>query len=77
MVPSAQNEAEWVIRTDGILAEAYAGKGEFDKAATHAKRALQACRTLQPPPGRDEKEFRQDMMNRARDYEALLAKLRK
>ena len=41
---SDQGQVEWGIRTDSILAQGYAGKGEVDKAVTHAERALQSCR---------------------------------
>ena len=51
-------------------------KGEFDKAVTHAERALQSCRKALPPPSADEppsagqKQFRQDMENRAKFLES-------
>jgi thiol-disulfide isomerase/thioredoxin len=80
---SAQSEVEWGIHTDSILAQVYAGKGEFDRAVTHAERALQSCRKALPPPSANEppsagqKQFRQDMENRAKMLEAYLADFKK
>jgi thiol-disulfide isomerase/thioredoxin len=74
---SDRGQVEWGIRTDSILAEGYAGKGEFDKAVTHAERALQSCRKALPPPSADEQQFRRDMDNQARALEIVLAEYRK
>lgn len=74
---SDQGQVEWEIRTDSILAQVYAGKGEFDRAATHAERALQSCRKALPPPSADEKQFRRDMENRAKILEAELAEIKR
>jgi thiol-disulfide isomerase/thioredoxin len=80
---SDQDLVEWGIRTDSILAQVYAGKGEFDQAVTHAERALQSCRKALPPPSADEapsagrKQFRQDMENRAKMLEVYLADFKK
>jgi hypothetical protein len=75
---SAQGQVEWGIHTDRILAQIYAGKGEFDRAATYAEGALQSCRkALLPPlplsPSAGEKQFRRDMEIRAKDLEVMLA----
>jgi thiol-disulfide isomerase/thioredoxin len=72
-----QDQMEWGFHTDSILAQVYAGKGEFDKAVTHAERALQSCRKALPPPNADEKQFRRDMDNRARALEVVLAEYKK
>ena len=79
---SAQSQVEWGIHTDSILAQVYAGKGEFDKAVTHAERALQSCRkALLPPlpltPSAGEKQLRRDMENRAKGLEVVLAEYKK
>jgi thiol-disulfide isomerase/thioredoxin len=79
---SDQGLVEWEIRTDGIFAQIYAGKGEFDRAATHAERALQTCRkVLLPlpllPPSAGEKQFRRDMENQAKGLEITLAEYKK
>lgn len=78
---SDQGQVEWGIRTDSILAQIYAGKGEFDRAATHAERAFQSCRKALPPPSAEatsgEKQFRRDMENRAKMLEAELAEIKR
>ncbi len=77
-----QGQVEWGIHTDSILAQIYAGKGEFDRAATHAERALQSCRKALLPPlplpaSSGEKQYRRDMENRAKGLEVVLAEYKK
>ena len=72
-----RDQVELSIRVESTLAWAQAGKGEFDKAVTHAERALEACRKAAAAPKVNEKEFRKDMENRARMLEAELAEFKK
>jgi hypothetical protein len=74
---SDQDQVEWGIRTDSILAQVYAGKGEFDKAVTHGERALQSCRKALPPPSANEQQFRRNMDNQAKALEVVLAEYKK
>jgi thiol-disulfide isomerase/thioredoxin len=74
---SNQIEVEWEIRIDEILAQVYAGKDDFNKAVTHAARALQSCRKALPPPSADEQQFRRNMDNRAKALEVELADYKK
>src|SRR5262249_55465881 len=76
-VSAARSQVDQQIRSESTLAEAYAGKGQLDKAVTHGERALRLCRKAIPPPGVDEKQFRQDMKNLARQLEADLARFKK
>src|SRR5262245_8248905 len=74
---SARAQVERRIHFDTTLAHAYAGKGALGKAVAHAESALQACRTVVPPPGTDETQFRQDMESRAKMLEVYLADFKK
>jgi thiol-disulfide isomerase/thioredoxin len=74
---SKRAQAEQRIHFDTTLAHAYAGKGAFDKAVAHAERALASCRKALPPPRAEEKTFRRDMENRAKELEIDLAGFKK
>jgi thiol-disulfide isomerase/thioredoxin len=79
----ARSQVEWEIQIDSILAQVHASKGDFDKAATHAKRAIESCRNALPPvsadepPSAGEKWFRRNMEGRAKGLELLLAEYMK
>jgi thiol-disulfide isomerase/thioredoxin len=74
---NARDQVEQRIHFDTTLALAYAGRGALGKAVAHAESALQACRTVVAPLGTDEKQFRQDMENRAKMLEVYLADFKK
>ena len=76
-VTGDEHQADLQVRLNGTLAYVYESKGEFDKATAHAHRAIQACRDALPPLGHDEARFRQEMTSAAKEYETLLAELKK
>ncbi|QEL16820.1 TlpA family protein disulfide reductase [Limnoglobus roseus] len=67
-----QYQFELRVHADAQLAHAYAGKGAYDKAVTHAESALKAFRTASPLPWANDKLFQQNMEACAKELEASL-----